>query len=194
MRKATALIGIAGALAFAPAAQAAIPSVFGGAVPCTVAADGVRECGGSATTVPAFDGVPIDVNVAFPACPGQRPGRPISAGHGLPRLGRLEDRLRHLRRERRAAALDLPGLRRLQHERPRLGRQLQQDEPDLPHPRLRRAARRGPGHLRLLDTRYEVRDAQEFAGRLADESLADPQRIGATGGSYGGGCRWRWPR
>ncbi len=43
------------------------------------------------------------------------------------------------------------------------------------------------GYVRLLDTRYEVRDAQEFAGQLADEGLIDGQRIGAIGGSYGGG-------
>ena len=43
--------------------------------------------------------------------------------------------------------------------------------------------------MRLIDNRYEVRDAQEFAGQLADEGvgLIDPQRIGAIGGSYGGG-------
>jgi hypothetical protein len=45
----------------------------------------------------------------------------------------------------------------------------------------------------LADVRYEVRDAQFFAGLLADElsddgtPLVDPQRIGATGVSYGGG-------
>ena len=41
--------------------------------------------------------------------------------------------------------------------------------------------------MRLIDTRYEVRDAQEFAGELVDEGLIDPQKIGAIGGSYGGG-------
>ncbi len=43
------------------------------------------------------------------------------------------------------------------------------------------------GYIRLIDNRYEVRDAQEFAGQLADEGLIDPQRIGSIGGSYGGG-------
>ena len=43
------------------------------------------------------------------------------------------------------------------------------------------------GYIRLIDNRYEVRDAQEFAGQLADEGLVDPQRIGSIGGSYGGG-------
>jgi hypothetical protein len=43
------------------------------------------------------------------------------------------------------------------------------------------------GYVRLIDNRYEVRDAQDFAGQLADANLIDPQRIGAIGGSYGGG-------
>jgi hypothetical protein len=43
------------------------------------------------------------------------------------------------------------------------------------------------GYLRLMDTRYEVRDAQELIALLVDEGLIDPGAIGATGGSYGGG-------
>ena len=43
------------------------------------------------------------------------------------------------------------------------------------------------GFIRLDDTRYEVHDAQYAAGLLADQGLIDPQRIGATGPSYGGG-------
>ena len=38
-----------------------------------------------------------------------------------------------------------------------------------------------------MDDRYEIRDAQFFAGELADEGLVDGQRVGAIGGSYGGG-------
>ena len=34
---------------------------------------------------------------------------------------------------------------------------------------------------------YEVRDAQYLLGQLADDGVIDPQRIGAIGGSYGGG-------
>jgi predicted acyl esterase len=43
------------------------------------------------------------------------------------------------------------------------------------------------GYNHLLDTRYEVRDAQYFAGELADQDLVSPTRIAAIGGSYGGG-------
>ena len=38
-----------------------------------------------------------------------------------------------------------------------------------------------------MDDRYEVRDAQDFAGKLVDEGLVSPTKIGANGGSYGGG-------
>src|SRR6185503_18318173 len=52
------------------------------------------------------------------------------------------------------------------------------------------------GYNHLMDTRFEVRDAQEVFEALADqaadgatagEGLIDPQKIGPTGGSYGGG-------
>ncbi|MBN8871005.1 MAG: acetylxylan esterase [Solirubrobacterales bacterium] len=43
------------------------------------------------------------------------------------------------------------------------------------------------GFVRLDDTRYEVHDAQYFAGVLVDEDLVQPTKIAATGGSYGGG-------
>ena len=38
-----------------------------------------------------------------------------------------------------------------------------------------------------MDTRYEVRDAQYFFAALADEGRVIPDKIGVTGGSYGGG-------
>lgn len=43
------------------------------------------------------------------------------------------------------------------------------------------------GHIHLMSNAYEVRDAQYLMGQLADEGVIDPKRIGATGGSYGGG-------
>ncbi len=43
------------------------------------------------------------------------------------------------------------------------------------------------GYIHLADHRYEVRDTQELIGRLVDEGVADADRIGVTGDSYGGG-------
>jgi hypothetical protein len=37
------------------------------------------------------------------------------------------------------------------------------------------------------DSRYEARDIQWLAGKLADQGIIDPQRIGVHGASYGGG-------
>ena len=45
----------------------------------------------------------------------------------------------------------------------------------------------GKGHIHLMHNAFEVRDAQYALGQLADDGVIDPQRIGATGGSYGGG-------
>ena len=178
--KLVALIVVAGALIGPQAASADITSVFGGDVACTTQSDGVRFCGSAPTprsTAPAWDGVPIDVNVAFPPAPaigpdGTYPLIMLFHGYGGGQA-----------RPRRHAALARPRLRHLLDDRPRL-------------PRVVRLARRRAtaagqrcdnGYIRLIDNRYEVRDAQEFAGQLADEGLIDPQQIGAIGGSYGGG-------
>src|SRR5438876_9091067 len=70
MRRLALLVALAGIGLLAPAtAQAEITSVFGGSVPCTTQPDGVRFCGSTTprSTTPTFDGVPIDVNAAFPA-------------------------------------------------------------------------------------------------------------------------------
>jgi hypothetical protein len=43
------------------------------------------------------------------------------------------------------------------------------------------------GYIHLADVRFEVRDTQELIGELVGEGVADPDRIGVTGDSYGGG-------
>ncbi len=43
------------------------------------------------------------------------------------------------------------------------------------------------GWIHLADVRYEARDTQELIGRLVDQGIADPARLGVTGDSYGGG-------
>ncbi len=56
-----------------------------------------------------------------------------------------------------------------------------------PDSRLGNPAACARGYIHLADTRYEVRDTQTLIGRLVDEGIADPGRIGVTGDSYGGG-------
>ena len=61
------------ALVLAAPAQGTIASVFtgtSGPVPCAIQLDGVRLCSAlPRSTVKTFDGVPIDVTVAFPPQP-----------------------------------------------------------------------------------------------------------------------------
>ena len=42
------------------------------------------------------------------------------------------------------------------------------------------------GQIKLQDFRFEAHDYQFLEGLLVDEGVADPDRIGQTGGSYGG--------
>ncbi len=44
--------------------------------------------------------------------------------------------------------------------------------------------------IHLADPRYEIHDAQYLIGKLVDDGIADPARIGVTGQSYGGGHSW----
>src|SRR5580704_2521124 len=72
---------IVGLLAIPAAASATITSVFG-TVTCTTqgagATEGQRWCGNSAnTTVPSFDGTPIDVAVGFPVASGSDNNYPV---------------------------------------------------------------------------------------------------------------------
>ena len=130
--------------------------------------------GETPTTTATFDGVPIDVNVAFPAA-GDGPFPLLIWGHGYggSKIGfgsmkqytdrgyavfSMTDRGFH-------ESCGTPGAKA------RDGGTICEDE----------------GYVRLMDTRYEVRDAQHFAGLLNNEGVVDGQKVGALGGSYGGG-------
>ena len=178
MRRLVAAAVALGALWIAPSAEATINDVFGGAVTCSLQADNDRACGNSAprSTVPTFDAVPIDVNVAFPADDGVGPDGDYPLimmfhGYGGSKIG-FGGMERFLDRGYAVFSMTDRGF----------------------HESCGNAARRtaggaacDDGYIRLIDTRYEVRDAQYFAGLLADEDLIAPQQIGSVGGSYGGG-------
>jgi hypothetical protein len=155
-------------------ASAQIATVFGGAVGCQPQADGTRFCGGPNTPVPTFDGVPIDVNVALPPAPSKGPDGPyplvmVFHGYGGSELG-LDTLERWTRKGYAAFSMSDRGFGRSCGGKDQLA--------------IPACAQ---GYVRLMDTRYEVRDAQTFAGMLVDEGVADRRAIGATGGSYGGG-------
>ncbi len=177
----SAVLGV-GAMWTAPAANATINSVFNGDVTCSVAADGVRECGSTAprSTTPTWDGVPIDVNVAFPAVSGGEDDYPLIMvfhGYGGDKIGF-------------GASGSTNGMRRWTSRGYAVFTMTDRGFHESCGSAASRTAAGSAcdnGYVRLLDTRYEVRDAQFFAGELADEELIDPDEIGASGGSYGGG-------
>jgi hypothetical protein len=180
-RRTTMVIGalaLAAALIAPQTASAEIPSVFDGDVSCSVESDGVRFCGSSSprSTTKTWDGVPIDVNVAFPPAPaaGTDGGYPLVMmfhGYGGGKLG-LSAMRRFVDRGYATFSMTDRGFR---------------ESCGSDASRAADPAGCANGYVRLIDNRYEVRDAQLFAGELVDAGLIDPQRIGAIGGSYGGG-------
>ena len=182
MRKLVLMAVVAGSLLAAPGAQAAISSALG--VNCTVASDGVRECGSSSprSTSPSWDGTPIDVNVAFPAAPssgtdGNYPLIIVGHGYGGGKVGF-------------GAPGSTDGLRRFTSRGYAVFAMTDRGFRESCGSSASIAAGGSAcanGYIHLMDDRYEIRDAQFLTGELADEGLVNGQRVGATGGSYGGG-------
>jgi hypothetical protein len=181
MRKLVLVSVVFGSLLAASSAQAAIPSALG--ITCTTASDNVRECGSTAprSTSASWDSTPIDVNIAFPPDPGSGDGNYplIIVGHGYG--GSKIDF---------GAASSTSGMRRFTSRGYAVFSMTDRGF----HQSCGSAASVTAGgsacdngYIHLMDDRYEIRDAQFFAGELADEGLVDGQRVGAIGGSYGGG-------
>ena len=166
------------ALALAAPAEASITSAFGGDVGCSVQPNGVRFCGSTSprSTTKTFHRVPIDVNAAFPPAPasgrdGPYPLIMLFHGFGASKLGASAMQ----------AFLDR-GYATFSMTDRGFGESCGSAASRAADP-----AGCAVGYIRLIDDRYEVRDAQLFAGELVDEGLVDPTGIGAVGGSYGGG-------
>ncbi len=188
----TVAAALAGALALAPGAHGAIPGVpsshdgAGADLPCTVQAGadaGERHCSGIFTS---FDGAPIDVNIGFPPAPaagpdGDFPIVGVFHGWGGSKASLTSGGMQEW--------LD-DGYAVFSMSDRGWGNSCGGTDPN----RLLPVCAAGYNHL--MDTRYEVRDAQELFEALADrdatgaganEGLIDAQAIAATGGSYGGG-------
>jgi X-Pro dipeptidyl-peptidase (S15 family) len=183
MRKLVLVSVVLGSLLAASSAQAAIPNVLGGAVTCSVAGDGVRECGNTSprSTAPTWDGVPIDVNIAFPPVPAGTDGNYplIIVGHGYG--GSKVDF---------GASGSTDGLRRFTSRGFAVFTMTDRgfhESCGSPASITAGGSACDNGFIHLMDDRYEIRDAQFFAGELTDEGLVDGQRVGAMGSSYGGG-------
>jgi predicted acyl esterase len=164
--------------ALMPAASpAAVPSVYDGDVACAAqpASGGVRLCDGPTTT---WDGqTKIDVNVILPPEPvgvdGPYPAIGVFHGWGGSKIG-LDATTQGWAEE---------GYVVFSMSDRGWGNSCGSADPD----RLPLSAKCAEGYNHLMDTRYEVRDAQHLLAVLADEGVVQPDRIGATGVSYGGG-------
>lgn len=159
-------------------AEAATTSLYGGDVSCTVeaAAGDVRLCSGTTTT---WDGATkIDVNVILPPQPSGGADGPYPLigdfhGWGGSKIGLSSQTQGWAERGYAVFSMSDRGW----------GNSCGSADPEkLP---VNPACAQGFNHL--MDDRYEVRDAQYLISVLADEGLAEPRKIGATGYSYGGG-------
>ena len=189
---------LAALLAAAPATAAPLaPDAFGGDVSCAEvtadgnvsgasgqtwcgsirAGDGITSTLSSAlpsdrSTTKTFDGVPLDVNVAFPAG-GSAPYPVVGIYHGW---GQSKQSFKEMQRwlEQGYAAYSL--------SQRGWGESCGSDAARAADP-----VGCAKGYLHLMDPRYEVRDSQLLLGELVDEGLIKPKGIAAAGGSYGGG-------
>jgi fermentation-respiration switch protein FrsA (DUF1100 family) len=163
------------ALVAAPSAQANFASLYGGDLTCTPqpASGNVRQCSGTTTT---WDGTTkIDVNVTLPPEPASGPDGPY------PLIGEFHGWAGEKLALSATEGFAKNGYAVFTMSDRGWGQSC--GFPDLQKGLPACAA----GYNHLMDDRYEVRDAQFLIGELADEGVAQPQRIGATGESYGGG-------
>jgi hypothetical protein len=164
------------------AANASITQIFG-SISCATqpagATAGQRWCGtGSGTTVSSFDGTPIDVAMAFPAEGSPDNNYPVvGIYHGWGGTKITPSSAAVQRWVTQGYAVFSITDR---------GWGSSCGSPSKPANTVK-AAPCEHGAIHLMSRKYEVRDVQTLLGKLADEGLINPQQIGATGGSYGGG-------
>jgi hypothetical protein len=177
VRRLLLLSGVILGLLVPATASATITSVFG-TVPCETKASGAeagqRWCGNTAgTTVPSWDGTPIDVSVAFPPATGADTDYPVvGIYHGWGSTKILPSSAQAQRWLKLGYAVFS---------------QTDRGWGDSCKSSEKTKAGCEHGYVHLMSRRYEVRDAQYLLGLLADEGVINPQEIGATGESYGGG-------
>lgn len=165
-------------------------TMAGRAIPCVAQPDGVRVCqgdetgpGGTDLRFRSFDGTPLEVWITLPPAPasGVDGGYPLMVqnhGWGAPPSGPNDTQYAGPT----AVQWAQDGYAVLQFAARGWG-----DSCGTPESRMVNVPACANGYVRLDDYRYEARDVQYAAGLLVDEGIADPNRIGATGESYGAG-------
>jgi len=181
MRRMLLLTCVAVGLIAPAAAQADIAKVFNNTITCTVQTGtnaGQRFCGTTAnTTVPSWDGTPIDVSVAFPVATGDDTKYPlVGIYHGWGGSKVTPSNAASTRWTNKGYAV-------MSITDRGWGSSCGGSNGANPA----KAAPCTNGYIHLLHNAYEVRDAQYLMGLLADDGVIDPTKIAAGGGSYGGG-------
>lgn len=196
MPSAISALAAASMLVMAGSAKASLTSVLGGAVKCSTLSDGVRFCGsrivdGQPTPVrtlaTTWDGTAIDVNFALPPASARHHGPyplvMLFHGYGGHKLG-----LGGSGGGVGAAISSMTPWLQAGYATFSMSDRGFAESCGTAASRASVPAREcAHGYNHLLDTRYEVRDGQYFAGELVDEGLVSSTRIAAVGGSYGGG-------
>lgn len=159
---------------------------------CT-ASHGVRFCP-SAKLIPSFDGTPLDADVTLPPS-GTGPWPTIVLLHGLggdksglepnvpqtstlaPRILPLTTHYSNIYYAQRGYAVLAPSARGF-------GQSCGGSGSPAAWTQTGACAK---GFIRLADQRYEAHDVQYLLGRLVDQGITKPTKIGVTGFSYGGG-------
>src|SRR3954453_6573101 len=174
MGRGLALVAVLATLSAAAPASAAAPL----GLPNCAPAQGVQQCTGLVAT---WDGVPLDTAVTLPNAPS-RHLPPVVEIHGCgnSRYEYLDPASTAYTDN--AYAWAKAGYAVLTYTARGLWGSC-----GTPESRAASPIACARGYIHLADTRYEVRDTQELIGRLVDEGVADPRRIGVTGDSYGGG-------
>ena len=184
VRRLLILSGLLVGLLVPASASAAITSVFGGTVTCTtqsaVGEEGQRWCGTTAgTTVKTWDGItPIDVAMAFPAATGSDNNYPVVGIY--PPWGSTKIL------PNSAAAQRWLKLGYAVFSESNRGWGSSCGGPTKPAGMLKPAPCED-GYIHTMGRAYEPHDVQYLLGLLAEEGVINPQEIGATGGSNGGG-------
>ena len=163
------------ALAWASAAPAAAEPL--GLESCGPV-EGVRQCSGLTAT---WDGVPLDTTLTLPAGGGTRLPLVVEI-HGFG-----NSKYEYLDPGSRAYTDNAYGWARAGYAVLTYTARGFWGSCGTPESRAASPAACARGYIHLADVRYEVRDTQYLVGRLVDEGVADPARIGVTGDSYGGG-------
>ena len=169
MPRVVALLVAAVMLAVAsPASAEKVDSVLG--IPCTTQPAGVQECTGDLQhRVRTWDGVPLDVDVYLPPAGQKGPFPTIFYLHGFGGSKGGAD-----------PSWAKDGYALVQYSARGFGNSC-----GTPISRGDPACVKGWAHM--ADVRFEARDTQYLAGRLADLGLAEPRGIGVSGTSYGAG-------